>query len=121
MVDHAGGAVGPVAAPPRRLQGRLVLPSRAFGWALNEAVLFPIVALFVIGLLGNIPGELLSDSWLVVLGGREIVQHGLPHHDTLAIWTQGREWVDQQWLRQLAFYRLSAPGRITPALIRHST
>src|SRR2546422_7131842 len=121
MVDHAERAVDPVAATPRRLQGRLVLPSRAFGLALNEAVLFPIVALFVVGLLGNIPGELLSDSWLVVLGGREIVQHGLPHHDTLAIWTQGREWVDQQWLGQLAFYGLYALGGIKLALIGHVT
>jgi hypothetical protein len=125
MIDHAEPAVDRVAAPsPLRRGGvnavRLTL-SRSFGWALNEAVLFPIVALFVVGLLGNIPGELLSDSWLVVLGGREVVQNGLPHHDTLAIWTQGREWVDQQWLGQLAFYGLYALGGIKLALIGHVT
>jgi hypothetical protein len=110
-----------VAEAPRGLKAGAVLSSRAFGWALNEAVLFPIVALFIVGLLGNIPGELLSDSWLVVLGGREVVQHGLPHHDTLTIWTQGREWVDQQWLGQLAFYGLYALGGIKLALIGHVT
>jgi hypothetical protein len=125
MIDHADPAVDRVGAPLGLQRGvasavRLGL-SRRLGWALNEAVLFPIVALFFVGLLGNIPGELLSDSWLVVLGGREIVQHGLPHHDTLAIWTQGREWVDQQWLGQLAFYGLYALGGIKLALIGHVT
>src|SRR2546428_6272668 len=123
MIDHADPAMDRVAAPLGLRRGgasavRSAL-SRRLGWALDEAVLFPIVALFFVGLLGNIPGELLSDSWLVVLGGREIVQHGLPHHDTLAIWTQGREWVDQQWLGQLAFYGLYALGGIKLALIGH--
>jgi hypothetical protein len=121
MVDHAEQALDPIATAPSWLQQRAVSASRPFGWALNEAVLFPIVALFVVGLLGNMPGELLSDSWLVVLGGHEIVQHGLPHHDTLAVWTQGREWVDQQWLAQLAFYGLYTLGGIKLALVGHVT
>src|SRR6266571_5792002 len=40
--------------------------------------------------------QVTADSWLNVLGGREIVQHGLPHHDQLAIVSHGRPWVDQQ-------------------------
>jgi hypothetical protein len=119
VVEHAQNAVDRIAAAPRGLRRRAVLSSRAWGWALDEAVLFPIVALFIVGLLGNIPGELLSDSWLAVLGGREIVQNGLPHHDTLAIWTQGREWVDQQWLGQLAFYGLYALGGVKLFLVGH--
>src|SRR5207247_1325754 len=59
------------------------------------------------------------DTWLVVLGGREIVAHGLPSHDTLAIWTHGREWVDQQWLAQLVFYGLYALGGVKLALSVH--
>ncbi len=125
MIDHAEPTVDRLTASSTLRPGderavRLLL-SRRLGWAFDEAVLFPIVALFVVGLLGNIPGELLSDSWLVVLGGREIVAHGLPHHDTLAIWTQGREWVDQQWLGQLAFYGLYALGGIKLALVGHVT
>jgi hypothetical protein len=117
MVDH----VERVLDQTREGRVRTIVRPRALAWTNKEAVLFPIVALFVIGLLGNMPGELLSDSWLVILGGREIVQHGLPHHDTLAIWTQGREWVDQQWLGQLIFYGLFAVGGVKLALVGHVT
>jgi hypothetical protein len=121
MVDHAERTLDRVAAAPDWARRRTFSASRAWAWALSEAVLFPIVAMFLIGLLGNLPGELLSDSWLVILGGREVVQHGLPHHDALAIWTHGREWVDQQWLAQLAFYGLYAVGGIKLALAAHAT
>jgi hypothetical protein len=121
MVDHAERALDHVGERPAPLRHRLALRAGALSWTNNEAVLFPIVALFVIGLLGNMPGELLSDSWLVILGGREIVQHGLPHHDTLAIWTHGHRWVDQQWLGQLFFYGLYALGGVKLALVGHVT
>jgi hypothetical protein len=78
-----------------------------------------VVALFFIGVAGNLPRELFQDTWMVILGGREIVDHGLPSHDTLTVWTQGREWVDQQWLAQLAFYGLYALGGIKLALALH--
>ena len=115
MVDHAEHVLDRAAERP----ARLLTSPRALAWTNNEAVLFPIVGLFVLGLLGNMPGELLSDTWLVILGGREIVHHGLPHHDTLAIWTHGREWVDQQWLAQLIFYGLYALGGVKLALAGH--
>ena len=117
MVDHAERVLDHASEG----RARLLVRPRALTWVNNEAVLFPIVALFVIGLLGNMPGELLSDSWLVILGGREIVQHGLPDHDTLAIWTYGKPWVDQQWLGQLIFYGLYAAGGVKLALVGHVT
>jgi hypothetical protein len=121
MVDHAQTALDRVAERRTPLRERLAGRAEALSWVNNEAVLFPIVALFVIGLLGNMPGELLSDSWLVILGGREIVHHGLPHHDTLAIWTHGHRWVDQQWLGQLFFYGLYIVGGVKLALVGHVT
>ena len=51
-----------------------------------------------------------SDSWYTVLGGRLIVHSGLPHKDTLTLLTLGHNWVDQQWLAQLAFYGLWVAG-----------
>jgi hypothetical protein len=63
--------------------------------------------------------ELVQDSWLALLSGREIAQHGLPHHDTLFAWTTGREWIDQQWLAHLGFYGLSAIGGIRLVLAAH--
>jgi hypothetical protein len=116
MVDHAEHVLDRAAEQPGRL---LSTAPRALAWTNNEAVLFPIVGLFVLGLLGNMPGELLSDTWLVILGGREIVQHGLPHHDTWTLWAHGHTWVDQQWLGQLAFYGLYALGGVKLALAGH--
>jgi hypothetical protein len=121
MVEHVQpivDRVGEVQSHPAEA-GRSRALDRVFGWAATEAVLFPVVALFFIGITGNLPRELFQDSWLAILGGREIVQHGLPSHDTLAIWTHGREWVDQQWLAQLIFYGLYALGGIKLALAAH--
>jgi hypothetical protein len=47
---------------------------------------------------------LMSDSWLTLVGGRELVAHGIPHHDQLAVVSHGHTWVDQQWLSQLAYW-----------------
>jgi hypothetical protein len=121
MVEHVQPIVDRVGEAPARQgkarRGRSL--ERVYSWAATEAVLFPVVALFFIGVTGNLPRELFQDSWLVILGGREVVQHGLPSHDTLAIWTQGREWVDQQWLAQVLFYGLYTLGGIKLALAAH--
>jgi hypothetical protein len=58
-----------------------------------------------------------ADSWLTLLAGREIVRHGLPSHDTLAVMSHGRPWVDQQWLGQLAYYGLAAAGGMKLAVL----
>jgi hypothetical protein len=120
MVEHVqptGNRVGGVSARQARATRRSL--ERVLGWASREALLFPVVAVFFVSVAGNLPRELFQDSWLVILGGREVVQHGLPSHDTLAIWTQGKEWVDQQWLAQLVFYGLYALGGIKLALFAH--
>src|SRR5439155_25001891 len=121
MVEHVQPIVDRVGEAPARVEtaGRRMY-ERTLGWAGREALLFPVVALFLIALAGNLPRELFQDSWLAILGGREVVAHGLPTHDTLAIWTHGREWVDQQWLAQLLFYGLYAFGGIKLALYAHA-
>ena len=54
---------------------------------------------------------LMSDSWLTLVGGRELVAHGIPHYDQLAVVSHGHTWVDQQWLAQLAYWGIySATG-----------
>jgi hypothetical protein len=60
-------------------------------------------------------GGFAADSWLTLLGGREIVAHGLPHHDSWAILSHGHQWIDQQWLAQLfyyGFYKLGGLGLV---------
>ena len=60
--------------------------------------------------LMDLVGGLAADSWLTLLGGREIVAHGLPHRDALAVVSHGRSWLDQQWLAHLFFYGLFRIG-----------
>lgn len=121
MIERAEPFVDRVATAPRAAASAWPgWGARRWSWALGEALLFPVVALFALGLLGALPDELLSDSWLVILGGKEIVQHGLPSHDALTLWGSGRAWVDQQWLGQLVFYGLYALGGIKLALLAHA-
>jgi hypothetical protein len=76
-----------------------------------------VVALLVI-LLAR--AELIGDTWMMLVGGREVAQHGLPHRDTLFLWTNGRPWVDQQWLAQLTYYGLHVAGGVRLVLIANS-
>jgi hypothetical protein len=47
-----------------------------------------------------------------LVSGREIAGHGLPHVEHLTVIGQGRHWVDQQWLAQLAMYGLARVGGV---------
>jgi hypothetical protein len=55
---------------------------------------------------------IVPDTWLALVDGRWIAEHGIPHVDYLTIWTSGVHWVDQQWLGQLAFYGVAKAGGI---------
>ncbi|MDQ2967048.1 MAG: hypothetical protein M3R37_01860 [Actinomycetota bacterium] len=76
-----------------------------------------VVALFALVLLR---AELIGDTWMMLVSGREVAEHGLPHHDTLFLWTNGRPWVDQQWLAQLAYYGLHVAGGVRLLLIANT-
>jgi len=86
----------------------------------REALLLPFVALYVIFVLAFLPKELVQDGWLALLAGREVAENGLPHSDTLTVWAQGREWVDQQWLAQLFFYGLHAAGGLKLVMLANA-
>jgi len=58
-----------------------------------------------------------QDTWLDLVGGRQVYQHGLPNRDTLTLWTHGVRWIDEQWLAQLSFYALASLGGIQLLLI----
>jgi hypothetical protein len=51
-------------------------------------------------------GSLTSDSFMTLVSGRWIAQHGLPAHDHLTVAGAGRRWVDEQWLAQWVMYEL---------------
>jgi hypothetical protein len=120
MVEHVQPIADRGIAAPSPDAGSLrTRGARLAAWSLRETLLFPVVALYVVTLALNLPRELFSDGWYAILGGSEVVRHGLPMHDTLAIWSHGREWVDQQWLGQLFFYGLYTVGGVKLALLGH--
>ena len=61
-----------------------------------------------------------QDSWLALLAGREIWNSGIPHHDTLTLLTEGRRWVDQQWLSQLGIFALYRVGGLGLVSVVHT-
>jgi hypothetical protein len=58
------------------------------------------------------PYWLEADTWLTLLGGREIHARGIPRTDELAVITHGQQWVDQQWLAQIFFWNVNRLGGI---------
>lgn len=81
----------PAAAPAR--DPRLVAIAR------ETPVLWALALLGAFVLLG-LGWAVTPDSWLALVGGREVARGGPPSVDTLTTWTQGRRWIDQQWLAQ---------------------
>jgi hypothetical protein len=120
MVEHVKPLPDGLVAAPAALPSNGGRIARIADRISSEALLFPVVALYLIAIFGALPQQLLSDSWYAVLGGHEIVHHGLPAGDALTIWTHGQQWVDQQWLGQLFFYGLYAAGGIKLALFGHA-
>jgi hypothetical protein len=72
--------------------------------------LFAGLALYAAIFLATIRHSFLQDTWLGLVTGREVWQSGIPHHETLTSLAHGRDWVDQQWLSQLAMYVVEKIG-----------
>ncbi len=71
----------------------------------EEIVLVVLLGFFAaVFLLVFPPTLLVADSWLTLVAGREVFEHGLPSHDELTVLASGRDWTDQQWGAQLLFY-----------------
>ena len=82
--------------------------------AVARAIPNPILALplllLAVALLAEAPARITGDTWFDLVAGRDIVRHGLPHHDRLMALTAGRPWQDQQWLAHLCGYGLDVLG-----------
>src|SRR5919204_2531484 len=77
----------------------------------EEIVLVVLLCFFAaVFVLAFAPTLLVSDSWMTLAAGREVFQHGLPHHEHLTVLGAGRTWTDQQWAAQLLFYGAHALG-----------
>ena len=74
-------------------------------------LLIVVLAAYAAALLLTTDGTA-PDTWLAVVGGREVA-HGLPSHDHLTVLATGVRWVDQQWLAQFLFYGTYRAGGLT--------
>jgi len=59
---------------------------------------------------------MVQDSWMTLVGGRLIATSGIPHHELLTVWAHGRDWIDQQWLAELLFYKTYSLGGVRAVL-----
>lgn len=111
---HGARVAPPVATATARFARRLL------SLAAREASLLSVLAVTAVVVVGSLPYELVQDSWLTLVSGREVITNGLPHVDTLTAWTLGVEWIDQQWLAQSSFYGLYLAGGIKLVLLIHA-
>lgn len=99
---------------PRLRRIRLVGPRVEDSARRDSVMLLGIgVAAIAIVLLKILPECVLQDSWLALVAGRDVSQHGIPYHETLTLFSHGRPWVDQQWLSQRLMYLTYQIGGIT--------
>jgi hypothetical protein len=101
-------------------QTAVTLPGRAAAFLHREAVTVGLFAVYCLVVLAALPQELVQDSWLTLVSGREVVEHGLPRDDRLTVWTLGSSWVDQQWGAQVVFYGVFLAGGIKLVMLTHA-
>jgi hypothetical protein len=95
-------AVAPTLVPTRR--------GAVIAWVDRHALFLAGLAACWVALLARVPFRLNQDGWLALVGGREVADHGIPHHDRLGAFTHGVRWIDQQWLAQLGMYGIHQAG-----------
>jgi len=89
---------------PARLAARLIRG------AASENYLVLLVGGATVLLLLGIGAFVTPDTWLALTSGRVVADGGPPSADSLTAWTLGRDWIDQQWLGQLALYQIWSAG-----------
>lgn len=106
-----------VAKQPRTRSG---LWSGVLGFVEQNGTLVMLFSAAVYLFIANLPSGVQSDGWLALLAGRVIFRHGLPSHDTLTVWAHGRQWIDQQWLAQVALYGVQRLGGYRLVMFFHA-
>ncbi len=76
----------------------------------SDVLLGVAIAAITTVMIGFLPSAFNVDSWLALVTGRDVSQHGIPAHETLTAIAYGKSWIDQQWLSQLASYGLFQAG-----------
>ena len=100
--------------------GTLTVPrDRGIGAFLGrEGLLVLVVAVAsCVPLFREVAVGVTQDTWLALVGGRDILDHGLPMHNTWTVQAAGHHWVDQQWLGQAVFAELFRLGGLRLVLL----
>jgi hypothetical protein len=100
--------------------GTITVPqSRGIGGFLGrEGLLVLVVAVAsCVPLFRDIAVGVTQDTWLALVAGRDILDHGLPMHNTWTVEAAGHHWVDQQWLGQAVFAELFRVGGLRLVLL----
>ena len=103
-----------------RIVSHTELPPRSRVRSIAASNPFPLLLVCVVGILLLVvlaPALIVGDSWLTLMGGREVVQHGLPATDSITILSGGSTWTNQQWLAQVFFYGADAIGGIKAVVL----
>ena len=95
--DVAGADARSASDSSRTSALRRVLETSPF-----PILLVSLVGIVLLSVFG--PSLVVGDTWLTLMAGREVVEHGLPSTETITILGQGATWTDQQWLAQVVFY-----------------
>jgi hypothetical protein len=95
--DVAGARAPSVSDFSRTPALRRVLETSPF-----PILLVSLVGIVLLSVFG--PALVVGDTWLTLMAGREVVEHGLPSTETITLLGQGATWTDQQWLAQVVFY-----------------
>jgi hypothetical protein len=106
--------VSAIGFPLGAATGRLPAAIRRF--LEQECFVLLVLAASLAFVAWALPTLVVQDSWLALVDGRYIAQHGLPHADELTVMTRGAPWVDQQWLAHLTLYGLDRVGGLRLAL-----
>lgn len=87
----------------------------------EESLILVALGCLTLVLAAALPTIVVGDTWLSLVDGRWIAQHGLPHHDSIAVWTRGTRWIDQQWLAHLTLYEVTNLGGLRSTLALAAT
>jgi hypothetical protein len=84
----------------------------------REGLLVLVVAVAAcVPLFRELATGVTQDTWLALLAGRDVLDHGLAAHNTWTVEAAGHRWVDQQWLGQAAFTELFRVGGLRLVLL----
>ena len=98
---------------------RAAARSRLLVFLEREGLVVTVVSAYAASVAYRLPWRVAQDAWLALVGGRQILHHGLPGTDSLTYWTAGRHWVDQQWIAQALSYSLYSLGGLKLFALTH--